>query len=226
MSGVRVAMCPMCRVPATEEHLASDWHKYNVRVTGEGKTPMAKDLYENFEKLRVGSDSSSPAAAPAAAPPATNTKNVNQWHWEEKNVKDWAFKRLEELLKETEIPIQGGEIKITAVKDIEGDAYLNMRKGKIRVGFELKCKMEWTGEITDTDGKDVVKCTGKCILADLDDTMDNDEYEDQIQNISVEKEEAGTGVIMAVVKKLGRKSLADQLRKLVEELKAMSHTDC
>lgn len=83
------------------------------------------------------------------------------------------------LLKESEIPVQGnGSIKITSVKDCEGDAYLNLRKGKIRVGFELKCKIEWAGEIKDSEGAVVVACKGKATLAEIDDSMDDDEYED------------------------------------------------
>jgi hypothetical protein len=30
---------------------------------------------------------------------------------------------------------------VTDVTEVEGDAYLNNRKGKIRLGFELKCKV-------------------------------------------------------------------------------------
>jgi activator of HSP90 ATPase len=61
------------------------------------------------------------------------------------------------------------------VKDVEGDAYLNNRKGKIRLGFELKCKVEWKGQINDAEGKAVVECKGTAHLNDLDDTMDDDE---------------------------------------------------
>jgi hypothetical protein len=37
----------------------------------------------------------------------SNSKNANNWHWEEKNIKDWAFERLKALLKESDIPVQG-----------------------------------------------------------------------------------------------------------------------
>lgn len=216
----------MCRCDATEAHMASEWHLYNVKVTGEGKTPMAQDLYENFEKMRVSNGAGAVAAAvtvPTAVP--TNTKNVNSWHWEEQNIFDWTKKRIEELLKETSIPVQGnGGITITKVKDIEGDAYLNMRKGKVRLGFELKCKMEWEGCIKDADGADVVKCTGKATLVDLDDSTEDDEYEDQIQSISVDKAEKGTDALLTVMKKLGRKHIAAQLAVLVGELQKMKET--
>lgn len=217
----KVMMCSMCRCDATEEHLNSDWHKYNVTCTSQGKTPMAKDLYENFEKMRIAGGGAAAAPAPTTAKPA-NTKNVNQWHWEEKNIADWAHNRLAEVLKEAVIPVQGnGQIKITNVKEVVGDAYLNLRKGKVRLGFELKCKMEWEGVINDADGKEVVKCTGKAVLLDLDDSMDEDEYEDQIEHISVDKEAQGTDAILTVMKKLGRKTLADQLNVMVKELHAM-----
>ena len=92
-----------------------------------------------------------------------------------------------------------GSMSITDVTDVEGDvrpppphnhhisgtifrdlarspqAYLNNRKGKVRLGFELKCKIKWAGQINDAEGNAVVKCTGTAVLADLDDSMDDDE---------------------------------------------------
>jgi len=216
----KCATCSMCRCSATEDHLASDWHKYNLKVTTEGKTPMAKDLYENFEKMRIQSGGTTASAATSTPAPVTgNVKNVNSWHWEEKNVFAWAKKRLDELLKAAVITVEGnGKITITAVKDIEGDAYLNNRKGKIRYGYEFKLKMEWAGEIRDGDGEVVVKCTGKSSVTEIDDTVDDDEYEDQI-HVSRDKDEKGSDVIFTVMKKRGRVVIADQIRKLVAELK-------
>jgi activator of HSP90 ATPase len=48
-------------------------------------------------------------------------------------------------LLETKIPSTVGELKVTKVASLEGDAFVNIRKGKRRVGYELKATIEWQG---------------------------------------------------------------------------------
>lgn len=219
-----MSFCSLCRVTATPEHLASGWHKYNDTIFKDGKMPMVESLYEQFEKARItaSGETTSPVAA-SCAPAPTNTKNVNQWHWEEKNVTEWAKERLSTLLQESKIEVQGnGGIKISKVKDFKGDAYLNLRKGKMRVGFELSIEFEWEGEIRDSDDKPIVNCSGKGNIAEISDDMDDDEYEDVI-HVSMTKEEKGADALYTVMKKLGRKTIADCVRTVVKELHAMKN---
>jgi len=219
-----VSLCSMCRVSATPDHVQSDWHNYNAKAVAEGKTPMAQNLYEQFEKTRLQASSVSPQPSPSpqASTPSTNSKNVNQWHWEEKNIASWAFERLGVLLKEAVFPTQGKAVlRITTVKDVEGDAYLNLRKGKLRVGFDLKCKFEWEGEIKAEGGDEVVKVTGKGVMSEIDDTTDEDEYAAQISGFTIDKtDEKGAETLLSTIKKLGPKILAKQVSKLVQEMKA------
>jgi len=219
-----VALCSICRVSATSEHLSSDWHKFNEKTTAEGKTPMAQSLYEQFEKSRFAGGALSPATSEAtpSKSPSSNTKNVNQWHWEEKNIAGWAFERLETLIKESTFPIQAGAVlRISAVKEIEGDAYLNLRKGKLRVGFDLKCKLEWEGEIKSDDGTSVVKANGKGVVGEIDDSTDEDEYAAQISGFTMEKtDEKGAELLLTTIKKLGPKVISKQISKLVKEMMA------
>merc|ERR1711957_1157809 len=198
-------MCPMCRVTGTDDHLATDWHCFNMRCTNEGKTPMSEDLFNKH------------------AVKATTTKNVNQWHWEEKNVFSWAKERIPELLKGADIPVQGnGSITITDVKGIEGDAYLNVRKGKMRVGFEIKMVIHWKGKILDSDGNEAVKCTGKATVVELSDDLDDDEYEEQIQDIKLDKKAKGADPLLHVMRKLGRKTIVKKLLEWNAEIRAMA----
>lgn len=50
--------------------------------------PMSEDLYNRFEKDKSGS-SAIPVPAGMVVP-EENKKNVNAWHWEEKNCTEWA----------------------------------------------------------------------------------------------------------------------------------------
>jgi len=222
----RPKMCPMCRVDGTEAHLAGDWHQFNRKCTAEGKTPMSEDLFDKFEKHKWNKNAADAGIHKAAvehAVKATTTKNVNQWHWEERNVMAWAKERIPELLKEAAIPVQGnGSITITDVKDIKGDAYLNIRKGKMRVGFELGMNIAWEGKILDSDGNEAVSCKGKAIIVEFSDDQDDDEYEEQIQDIKLEKNAKGADLLLKVMRKLGRKTIAKQLGKWNKEIRAMA----
>lgn len=221
-------LCSLCRVAKTEEHVASNFHSFNEGLQGAGKMPMSEDLFNQFEahKYEKGGvkDSAAAAKAVATAVKETTTKNVNQWHWEEKNVFTWASERIPELLKEAEIPVKGqGTLKITGTKDLTGDAYLNMRKGKIRVGFEIKMTILWEGEIKDADGKSVVKCTGKANVIEISDDLDDDEYEEQVCSFSLEKDSPkGSDVLLKVMKKEGKKAIVKQFLKWNGEIRDMA----
>ena len=181
---------------------------------------MAQNLYEQFEKSRFAG--TQPSGATQAVSPDAGSRNVNQWHWEEKNIASWAFERLETLLKESVFPVQGGAIlRISAVKEIEGDAYFNLRKGKLRAGFDLKAKLEWEGEIKAEDGTTVVKATGKATMGEIDDSTDEDEYAAQFTGFTMEKnDEKGADLLLTTIKKVGPKVLAKQISKLVKEMMA------
>ena len=59
-----------------------------------------------------------------------NWKNVNNWHWIEKDCTQWAHDRLKSLLL---IP----SIHIDQVSEVEGEVSVNVRKGKVRQIYDL-----------------------------------------------------------------------------------------
>ncbi|CAM6097502.1 unnamed protein product [Calypogeia fissa] len=81
--------------------------------------------------------------------------NVHNWHWSEKDCMEWSKKRFEELFNN--LPILSGEgglwITTTTVESMTGEAYVNIRKGKIIPGYELKLRISWAGEAKDGEGK-------------------------------------------------------------------------
>jgi activator of HSP90 ATPase len=69
-------------------------------------------------------------------------RNVNEWHWTEKDLTALSKAKLSELL----IGVQasddiGNTAKIEKVKKIDGDAYCNTRKGKRILGYDLVVQM-------------------------------------------------------------------------------------
>lgn len=74
-------------------------------------------------------------------------RNVNGWHWEEKDVSSWAKGRINELLSDPCCTAQGGDsttVAVEKVESVEGDATLYNRKGVLKVLYDLKVSGKWT----------------------------------------------------------------------------------
>jgi len=77
----------------------------------------------------------------------TDGRNVNSWHWEEKQRLPWAKERLEALLL-----VSGGSEKlaaavarVTAVREVTGEATTTTRKGGRRFPvYDLKVTAAWS----------------------------------------------------------------------------------
>lgn len=81
----------------------------------------------------------------------TNWKNVNNWHWVEKNCLPWATDYLKTSLPGLEAESSTvGKVAVTAVTNVSGDVDLNQRKGRLLSIFDLELKLEWKG--THMDG--------------------------------------------------------------------------
>jgi activator of HSP90 ATPase len=76
---------------------------------------------------------------------STNWKNVNNWHWVEKNCLPWAQEYLGEKLKGLQVTKGPLQVQIDAVSSVSGDVDLNQRKGKVITIYDLAIKMDWKG---------------------------------------------------------------------------------
>lgn len=73
-------------------------------------------------------------------------KNINGWHWEEKNRLEWCRKRLGELLPALP-PAEAGGLRITKVTDVAGEATTSTRKGNKKLAlYDLKITVRWAAE--------------------------------------------------------------------------------
>ncbi|KAH9323871.1 hypothetical protein KI387_018510 [Taxus chinensis] len=73
--------------------------------------------------------------------------NVHNWHWSEKDCLQWSKNRLAQLLENlTVLDHESLSIKITTLEKIEGEAYVNIRKGKVIPGYEISLTVAWSGE--------------------------------------------------------------------------------
>ncbi|KAJ6304011.1 hypothetical protein OIU77_017815 [Salix suchowensis] len=88
--------------------------------------------------------------------------NVHNWHWAEKDCLEWSRNLLCKLLNNLKVLDGEGNlfIKINKVEKVEGEAYVNVRKGKIIPGYELNVVLSWQGEAKDSEGNSLLKVDG------------------------------------------------------------------
>ncbi|KAF3442660.1 hypothetical protein FNV43_RR16576 [Rhamnella rubrinervis] len=88
--------------------------------------------------------------------------NVHNWHWAETNCLEWSRNLLTNLL--SNLTILDGEsnlfVKTKKVDKVDGEAYVNVRKGKVIPGYEISVAISWEGEAKDPDGKSLLKVDG------------------------------------------------------------------
>jgi len=72
--------------------------------------------------------------------------NPNNWHWVNKNAIEWAQAYFSENL--TGLSASKGEVsaKVDKVLSVEGDCDVSQRKGKVITLFDVKVRLEFSGE--------------------------------------------------------------------------------
>eukprot|EP01113_Clastostelium_recurvatum_P036026 TRINITY_DN5083_c0_g1_i1.p1 TRINITY_DN5083_c0_g1~~TRINITY_DN5083_c0_g1_i1.p1 ORF type:complete len:337 (+),score=105.01 TRINITY_DN5083_c0_g1_i1:57-1067(+) len=99
-------------------------------------------------------------------------RNVNAWHWEEKDIMKWATGEFtNELTGTTLWEGQDGSCKIKSVSKVGGEATANNRKGKTIFYYEMDVKCEWEGTYKGETG------TGTINLPYISEENDDDEHE-------------------------------------------------
>ncbi|KAJ1423285.1 START-like domain superfamily [Sesbania bispinosa] len=89
--------------------------------------------------------------------------NVHNWHWAETNCLEWSRTFFNNLLNNLNV-LDGsnGDLHLTIknVDKFDGEAYVNIRKGKIIPGYEISLSLSWEGEAKDSDGKILNRVNG------------------------------------------------------------------
>lgn len=75
-------------------------------------------------------------------------RNVNAWHWEEKNVTNDALTRFKNLFQSFQLT-DDQLFKISKVHSVTGDVTFCVRKQKPILLFELNAIFNWDGLISD-----------------------------------------------------------------------------
>ncbi|KAF9203916.1 hypothetical protein BGZ49_005888 [Haplosporangium sp. Z 27] len=128
-------------------------------------------------------------------------KNVNNWHWVDKNCINWAKTYFETELKDISAEANGSSVKTLAVTSVTGDADVNQRKGKIITIFDVAITLTFEG--TTADGTAV---TGKIDIPEVAHDTDIDDY---VFDVTIDSDSGAKQPIRDLI----RKDLAPILRK-------------
>ncbi|CAI9779428.1 unnamed protein product [Fraxinus pennsylvanica] len=88
--------------------------------------------------------------------------NVHNWHWAETDCLEWSRNYLTNLLCNKSI-LDGEGILYIRTKELtklEGEAYVNVRKGKIIPGYELHLVLSYEAEAKDSERNSVLLTEG------------------------------------------------------------------
>ncbi|WJX78712.1 hypothetical protein P8452_61902 [Trifolium repens] len=114
--------------------------------------------------------------------------NVHNWHWSETNCLEWSRTFFTNLL--SNLVILNGEgnlfIKTTTLRNLDGEAYINIRKGKIIPGYGINLTVSWEGEAKDSDGNSLLKVNGSVEIPYI-----SDENADEDPDLRVTVEDEG-----------------------------------
>ncbi|CAI5466441.1 unnamed protein product [Closterium sp. Yama58-4] len=154
--------------------------------------------------------------------------NVHNWHWAEKDCMEWSRRRLGELIGGlTVLEGEGGcWIRTGGIEKVDGEAYVNIRKGKIIPGYELHVRLGWEGEVKDSaDAQPVASVKG---FVELPYIADENHDEDPEVKIALATESAdGNGGGSAAANRLrdamlakGKPLILERIRSFVKDIQA------
>ncbi|CAH8446670.1 unnamed protein product [Heterobilharzia americana] len=144
-----------------------------------------------------------------------DAKNVNNWHWSDKDATKWSVKTIKELLLGCQFEGDLYACKITDVPKCEGEANVHVRKGKLIFFYEWQIEVEWEGHMKRPD--DQTKFKGKVEILNMSDEYTVDELD---TNISCTSSSSDGDLMRGFVKLAGIdciKSKLEQYLKLLKE---------
>ncbi|CAO2831848.1 unnamed protein product [Amaranthus hypochondriacus] len=143
--------------------------------------------------------------------------NVHNWHWAETDCFEWSKTHLSNSL--SSLPILSGEgnlfIKTKKIDKIDGEAYVNIRKGKIIPGYELSLTLSWEGEAKDENGDSILKSEGKVEIPYISD--ENADEDPDVKITFSDEGPIGKRIKEAFIKE-GKGLILEKIREYVKTM--------
>uniref|UniRef100_A0A674JE34 Activator of Hsp90 ATPase AHSA1-like N-terminal domain-containing protein n=1 Tax=Terrapene triunguis TaxID=2587831 RepID=A0A674JE34_9SAUR len=136
--------------------------------------------------------------------------NVNNWHWTERDATSWSKSKLEQLLVGIVVGNEAGSCEISDLKQLEGEASCNSRKGKLIFFYEWNIKLSWKGTMKESGEKH----EGSVEIPNLSEENEVDDTE-----ISVSKKKGDGDVLKDLMRTEGTSKVREALRDYLKVLK-------
>ncbi|KAH1060764.1 hypothetical protein GYH30_004293 [Glycine max] len=141
--------------------------------------------------------------------------NVHNWHWAETNCLEWSRTFFNNSFTNVAVGDGDATVTIKKVEKLDGEAYVNVRKGKVIPGYEISVRLAWEGEARDADGKVLKRVDGAVEIPYI---SDENAGEDPEIRVSV-KENGELGIkLMEVMLKKGKVVVLEKVRVWVESM--------
>lgn len=141
-----------------------------------------------------------------------DAKNVNNWHWTEKNATGWSKDKLKELLTGLVVETPDAKCEITSVTSIDGEASANNRKAKLIFFYEWVIKGEWSGRMKEGEKK----YKGKFDVPNLSEENEPDEVD---VTFTVDKTTGDGPKLKEIMRTVGTGIMQQQFAKYIKTLK-------
>lgn len=80
-----------------------------------------------------------------------DAKNVNNWHWTERDASAWSTEKIKNLLLAVKFEGPEGTCEISEAREIKGEASANNRKGKLIFFYDWDIKLNWRGKCVGSE---------------------------------------------------------------------------
>ncbi|XWS43257.1 hypothetical protein CRYUN_Cryun16bG0087400 [Craigia yunnanensis] len=143
--------------------------------------------------------------------------NVHNWHWAETDCLPWS--RIFFTKSLSNLTILDGEgnlhIKTKKVEKVDGEAYVNVRKGKIIPGYEISLSLSWEGEAKDGEGKTLLKVDGSVEIPYISD--ENADEDPEVKVTMTDEGPVGKTLKEAMLAK-GKPLVLEKVRDFVQAM--------
>ncbi|KAM6366853.1 activator of 90 kDa heat shock protein ATPase homolog 2-like isoform 2-T2 [Alca torda] len=136
--------------------------------------------------------------------------NVNNWHWTERDATSWSKSKLKEVLVGLVVEGEAGRCEISDLKQVEGEASCNSRKGKLIFFYEWNLRLSWKGTVKESGEKH----KGSVEIPNLSEENEVDDTE-----INVSKKKGEGDVLKDLMRTEGTTKVREALRDYLKALK-------
>ncbi|KAL2326906.1 hypothetical protein Fmac_020333 [Flemingia macrophylla] len=126
--------------------------------------------------------------------------NVHNWHWAETNCLHWSKAFFQAHLTNAAVTTA---VTVTKLESLDGEAYVNVRKGKVIPGYELTLRLAWEGLAAGS------KVSGSVVIPYL---SDENAAEDPDLTVTVREDGDVASELKAVMATEGKALILEKVR--------------